>query len=326
MTATLSLAALLVVAAAIICAPPATAGATLSLGLLRPRLSLARTIAFSPLARLRDPTTALFDPVTQTWHMWCSYKPLSATHIYATNATIRHFVLRAGPAALDASGDGVDGTWEDAGNALNASGVPGTFDADAVYTPNAAVECHPPSGELSDSGGSSSAGAEVVCTWYLWHGGVAGNGPATTNEEKIGLATASSPFGPFVRQGSRPVFTAEDSTMEWCGKGNAARMDFVVPLILRGVRYLAVKGVCKNFTALPVFYSPINRSSWGPPYRPSRELGYVALDSPMVSSLATCEHKGFEKPAFFLGAKKVLFATPFYTKTDHFPKTGSGQI
>ena len=45
----------------------------------------------------------------------------------------------------------------------------------------------------------------------------------------------------------------------------------------------------------------------------------------MVSSLATCEHKGFEKPAVFLGAKKAFFA-PFYTKTDHFSKTGSGQM
>ena len=179
------------------------------LALLRPQLTLARTIAFSPLARLRDPTTALFDPVTQTWHMWVSYKPLSATHIYATNATIRHFVLHS--PTLNGSGTGVDGTWEDAGDALKASGVPGTFDADAVFTPvidiciafcslfsftlellvtisadrrsnleqNAAVECK------AAVGGSSS------CTWYLWHGGVSGNGPAKTNEERIGLAIAA---------------------------------------------------------------------------------------------------------------------------------------
>jgi len=71
--------------------------------------------------------------------MWASYKPMNATHIYATNASIRHFVLHA--ANLTAAGSGVDGTWEDAGDALTASGDVGAFDADAVFTPNAAVEC-----------------------------------------------------------------------------------------------------------------------------------------------------------------------------------------
>ena len=267
---------------------------TEELSLLRPRLTLERIIAFSPQARLRDPTTALFDPVSKSWHMWCSYKPLSATHIYATNASIRHFVLRA--TKLNARGAGVDGTWEDAGDALRASGVPGTFDSDAVFTPNVAVECKTAS-DSQDGDGS----AMPACTWYLWHGGVSGNGPAKSNEERIGIASASSPFGPFVRHGSDPVFTAEDSTLQWCGKGGAARVDFVVPLILQGVRYLAVKGVCKNFTALPVFYSPVNQSSWLPPYKPSRELGYTDLESPMVSSLRTCAREGFEKPAFLLG-------------------------
>ena len=258
---------------------------------LRPLLSPVRTIAFSPVARLRDPTTALWDPATGSWHVWASYKPMNATHVYATNATIRHFVLRA--ADLTAAGSGVDGTWEDAGDALTASGDAGTFDADAVFTPNAAVEC-------------DARAERTNCTWFLWHGGVAGNGPAKTNEERIGLATASSPFGPFTRHGREPVFSAEDVTTGWCGADGAARVDFVVPLILRSVRYLAVKAVCTNFTALPVMYSPVDQSSWLPPYRPSKELGYTDLDSPLVSSLGTCAHAGFEKPSFFIGPDQQL--------------------
>ena len=133
----------------------------LAVTVLRPLLSPVRTIAFSPVARLRDPTTALWDPATGSWHVWASYKPMNATHVYATNASIRHFVLRA--ADLTAAGSGVDGTWEDAGDALTASGDAGTFDADAVFTPNAAVEC-------------DTRAERTNCTWFLWHGGVAGNG------------------------------------------------------------------------------------------------------------------------------------------------------
>jgi hypothetical protein len=259
---------------------------------LRPQLTRVRTIAFSPLARLRDPTTALFDPVSKSWHLWCSYKPLNATHIYATNASIRHYVLRS--TELTASGPGTDGTWEDHGNALMRSDEPGSFDSNAVYTPNAAVECR-----------------GMSCTWFLWHGGVSGDGPAKRNEEKIGLATAASPFGPFVRHGKDPVFTAEDSTVSWCGKGKAARVDFVVPLVLRGSRYLAVKAVCKNFTALPVMYTPADPSSWAPPYKPStlEQLAYAALASPLVNSLTTtCGRAGFEKPAFAVGPDHNLHA------------------
>ena len=120
------------------------------------------------------------------------------------------------------------------------------------------------------------------------------------------MATASSPFGPFVRHGREPVFLAEDATTRWCGADGAARVDFVVPLILRSVRYLVVKAVCKNFTALPVMYSPVDQSSWLPPYRPSKDLGYTDLDSPLVSSLSTCAQEGFEKPSFFVGPDKHL--------------------
>lgn len=267
--------------------PPAPTPPPLPPTLVRPRLSLVHTIASLPKTRLRDPTTALFDPVSRTWHLWASHKPDWASRVYTTNVTIRHFVLRS--AVLNTTG-----LWEDAGTALNASGVPGRFDANAVYTPGAAVEC-----------ATNGTGTARNCTWYLWFGGVPDQGPS--KHESIGVAMAASPWGPFVKYDGNPVFATGDANSRWCGPVGAARVDEIKPLALLSIRYLAVKCVCSNFTALPVFYSPVNQNSWGPPYKPSSQLGYTGeLQSPMVSSLATCAHQGFEEPTFFVGPDGFL--------------------
>jgi hypothetical protein len=302
--------------------------------LLRPQLTLVHTIASLPRARLRDPTTALFDPVTTTWHVFASHKPLSeTTHHYTKNVTIRHFVLRSGE--LNFSRAGQDGSlWEDEGAALNASGVEGAFDASAVYTPGAAVECTQTTDYINHNNRTSEHGQiqtkanTLKCRWYLWFGGVTDQGPL--KNESIGVAVASSPFGPFVRYEGNPVFSTMDSTADWCGDEKingrvlsgsgggsgggesgggvdtstlAARVDEIKPLSLRGIKYLAVKCVCKNFTALPVFYSPVNQESWAPPYTPSHG---PFLQSPMVGSLSTCAKKGFEEPTFFIGPDGFL--------------------
>eukprot|EP00040_Diaphanoeca_grandis_P028702 m.166647 g.166647 ORF g.166647 m.166647 type:complete len:542 (+) comp31436_c1_seq1:202-1827(+) len=268
--------------------PPPAPTPVLPPSLVRPRLRVVGTIAQQADARLRDPTTALFDPVTTSWHIWLSHKPLWASREYTTNVTIWHFVLHS--ADINA-----DELWEPTGPALNATHIPGAFDADAVYTPGAAVECH------------DGHGGKPVCEWFLWFGAVNNQGPL--KNESIGVSMSSSPFGPWSRYEHNPVFTPVDANAGWCAPdGVAARVDEIKPLVLRGSRYLAVKCVCQNFTGLPVFYSPVNQSSWGPPYVPSREMVALRgnLTSPMFVAARTCGGKGIEEPTFFIGPDGFL--------------------
>ena len=49
-------------------------------------------------------------------------------------------------------------------------------------------------------------------------------------------------------------------------------MDEIKPGVTKEqLKFLAVKSVCKNGTALPVLYSPVDQSSWGPPYSLGRK-------------------------------------------------------
>ena len=167
--------------------------------LLLPRNSIVHTIAHSPVARLRDPTTALFDPTTRTWHIWMSYKPLNTSHVYATGATIRHYVLNNENLNATTGPPGPDcGLWEDAGEALGPSSVEGAFDFSAVYTPGAAVECRGGDHNTNSTAppGIPTVRAAPQCTWYLWFGGVSDE---ILKNESIGVATSSSPYGPYVK-------------------------------------------------------------------------------------------------------------------------------
>ena len=63
-----------------------------------------------------------------------------------------------------------------------------------------------------------------------------------------------------------------DGNSDWCD-GNAARVDEIKPGVTKEqLKFLAVKSVCKNGTALPVLYSPVDQSSWGPPYSLGRKM------------------------------------------------------
>lgn len=95
-----------------------------------------------------------------------------------------------------------------------------------------------------------------------------------------------------------------DSTTQWCGATGVARVDEIKPLSLRGSQYLAVKCVCTNFTGLPVFYAPVNQSSWGARYAAAATVG--ELQSPILSALRTCAQRGFEEPTFFISPDKFL--------------------
>lgn len=109
---------------------------------------------------------------------------------------------------------------------------------------------------------------------------------------------SNSAWGPFLRYTHNPVFSLWDENVRWCDTTSSpARVDEIKATKVRhrrrccccllagcaftsiswrprcvqvgptGAKFLIVKSVCENFTALPVLYSPIDQSSWGPPYQ-----------------------------------------------------------
>lgn len=138
------------------------------------------------------------------------------------------------------------------------------------------------------------------CTWYLFYGGVPSQSSA--HAENVGVAIAASPWGPFKRWSGNPVFRRTDPGTTWCAGGEAARVDEIKASIVGGLKYFAVKSTCTNFTALPILYSPVNQSSWGPPYHAAT----APAVSPMFPSTETCSFKGFEEPTLYTAADNFL--------------------
>jgi hypothetical protein len=176
-------------------------------------------------------------------------------------------------------------TWKNDGAVLNASHVQGAFDASGVFTPGAVRECK----------------NESSCNWYLFFGGVANQDPS--HSENVGVAIATSPWGPFERWHGNPVFSFHDPNSAWC-HGEAARVDEIKPSLIEDQKLLVVKSVCTNGTALPVVYEPVDGLSWGPPYR-VRALpdGDIA---PLFLANKTCKNLGFEEPTIYLASDGYL--------------------
>ena len=219
----------------------------------------------------RDPTTALFDPVTSSWHLYTT-----AMHLHGGGypGAIRHFALNNSSLA---EGPATGRVWSDEGIVLQPSGQDGRFDASGVFTPGAVREC--------DAAGKA-------CKWFLFFGGVENQN--SSHSEMVGVSSADSPWGPFTRDPANPVFSYEDKNSAWCGVGNAARVDEIKPVVNNKTKFLVVKSVCKNFTALPVLYSPRDQSSWGPPYEIT-----TSAPSPLFTADKTCRQLGFEEPTLF---------------------------
>ena len=269
--------------------PPQPPAPPLPYSYASPVFHPGRVFADVPGSTLRDPTTALFDPVTSTWHVWCTYvKGVVGAGGYP--GVVWHWSLKA------ARFDDPSVAWKSEGAAINASRVPGAFDAAGVFTPGAVREC------TDGSGNTGSAGQPLSqrCTWYLFFGGVANEGSG--HAEKVGLATASTPYGPWKRYAGNPVFSFTDTVASWCGPGKTARVDEIKPSSVQGTKYLAVKSVCSNFTALPIVYSPANQDSWGPPY----VAAPATVPNPMFQANETCYRKGFEEPTLFSGPDGYL--------------------
>ena len=196
----------------------AIVGAALAIAPLAAQPELkAPTFSFSAATGLgqetgvarRDPSDVI--QVSGTYYVW--YTKVESTHkpaLYPEGY--------AGEVWYATSRDGQ--TWQEQGRALGA-GASGTFDSHGVLTPNILV-----------AGGK----------YYLFYTGVkptpGGDGEtfennATNDFTAIGLATSSSPSGPFVRAKTNPILTPSDSADQWW---DSYRVDDAC-LIVRGGKY-----------------------------------------------------------------------------------------
>lgn len=230
-------------------------------------------IVKDPAACVRDPTQVLF--VAGRWHFWATHNPACTDRQHFPRANVHHYF---------STGADIKGPWNTSGVAIGF-GSPGTWDAWSVFTP----------GAIYDPDAASGEGL-----WYLWYGAVSNGGRPT--HESIGLATAQSPFGPWTRSPHNPVFHGNGT--QWCGSGLSARVDEADAYVIDGHKLLLVKGVCKNFTALPSLWeSRAGPGAFDPPYTE------VAGASPLVAAVATPAHKGFEQARIFPGPDGLLHMT-----------------
>eukprot|EP01063_Lacrimia_lanifica_P010569 TRINITY_DN1729_c0_g1_i1.p1 TRINITY_DN1729_c0_g1~~TRINITY_DN1729_c0_g1_i1.p1 ORF type:complete len:379 (+),score=82.07 TRINITY_DN1729_c0_g1_i1:931-2067(+) len=232
---------------------------------------------------VRDPSTAVYDPATASWHVYATALEQSGG---GYPGQIRHFSLNGSSLAAGPAGGGR--VWSDEGIVLGPQvGAEGAFDASGVFTPAVVRDC---------------AGGDGPCTWYLFYGGV--RDQSSAHAEMVGVASAPSPWGPFVRHEGNPVFSYRDANSKWCN-GAAARVDEIKAVLdADGTKLLAVKSVCSNFTALPVMYAPQDQRGWGPPYQAA-----ATVESPLFPASVTCQNAGFEEPTFFTAPDGYLHFT-----------------
>ena len=241
-----------------------------------PVLNDLGVIVKDPAACVRDPTLVL--QVNGTWHFWATHNPYCTDRHNFPRATVHHYFSR---------GSDITGPWNTSGEAIGF-GAAGAWDAWSVFTPGAYYD-------------ADAAGGEGL--WYLWYGAVADGSRPT--RESIGLATASSAFGPWRRSANNPVFDGNGTA--WCGPDQSARVDEAIGYKIEGRKVVVVKGVCKNFTALPsVWVSETNHASqcsFNPPY------AMVPGAAPMASAVSTAKQKGFEHHQLFPGPDGLLHMT-----------------
>ena len=89
------------------------------------------------------------------------------------------------------------------------------------------------------------------------------------------------------------MFSMWGENTAWCHETSApARVDEIkaTQVGTTGGKFLAVKAVCQNFTALPVLYSPIDQTSWGPPYQVTSVFTYIYEDSSIENDDSSIEN------------------------------------
>ena len=246
--------------------------------ILTPSLSKIQTIVSDPNANIRDPTAVLFDHVTKTWNFWATHIPIQ----YGTagyHGTIHHYYSKS-----------LNSTFNTSGIAINISSNPNDFDSFGVFTPGVTYD-------------------NTTNEWIIFYGGVK-NG-SSSHIEQIGIAVSTNGvFGPFIKNTEyNPVVKLTD--VFWCDNSGPARVDEAKPSIVGNKKYLYVKGVCNNFTALEGIWEGTsktnnnnsNNTSWSPPYSISSQY------SPLFNSLNTTDKLGFENFKIFLGIDGYLHLT-----------------
>jgi hypothetical protein len=192
----------------------------------------------------------------------------------------------------------LEADWQDGGIALNTSKSP-AWDSYGVFTPSVAWE----------GAGGAVLPAPNATTWYLFFGGVAH--PQPSYDESIGLASASSPFGPWTKFDQyNPIINGASPPVPWCdpdGPGptpGVLHVDEAEPYILRGRRRLYVKTVCRNHTVLPSVFRPADLSSWRPPYQYDSDI-----QQPVIPPTVTFSGRGFEQSRIFVAPDGRLHMT-----------------
>jgi hypothetical protein len=231
---------------------------------------------------LRDPTTAIWSAERGgSWHVYSSSMVCRGALPHNCGggypARIRHFSM---PGSLEAGPAAHAGQWKDEGLVLEPQYNTSEWDAAGTFTPGIVKECT----------SAAAAGSRTPsCKFYLFFGGVANETSAHT--ESVGVAIATSAWGPFERYEANPVFSMWGANTDWCRDTSApARVDEIkaTQVGATGGKFLAVKAVCQNFTALPVLYSPVNQDSWGPPYQVTPK---AIARSPLFLAEQTCGGK-----------------------------------
>lgn len=245
----------------------------------------------------RDPTAPVFDG--KFWHVWAS--------------RIRGDAGGYGGNVWHLYSEALDSQWRDGGIAVNRSD-PGAWDGYGVFTPSVAWE----------GAGGAIVPAPLATKWFLIFGGVSHpQGHQFAFDESLGIATSSSPFGPWIKQRD-PIITGRNPNVPWCdpdGPGShpgVLHVDEGEPYVLNGQRRLYVKTICRNHTVLPSVFVPRNKSSWQPPYEFDRDIR-----QPVVPPTTTPSGRGFEQARLFLGPDGLLHMTAMaYDQfTPHFIST-----
>ena len=234
------------------------------------------TIVTDAQAHLRDPSSPLWDFKTSSWHMWATRIPLSLHTKGGYQGTVYHYYATE-----------LTGPWNTSGVAIPHNTTPGAFDHEGTFTPSSFYD-------------------DSASMWYLFYGGVP---TANTFYESIGLVSASSPFGPWMKSPLNPVITPSRD-ISWCAPGSTPMLvDEAEPYIINGERRLVVKGVCHNASgslcAIPMAFLPQDGSSWEPPYH----LDLVP-PNPLLRCNVTNDHKfGFEQARIYPGPDGYLHMT-----------------
>ena len=269
-------------------AAPAAAPPRARYSFASPRnVSFVRTLFSDSAFGFRDPTAPVFDG--HHWHVW-------ATRVNGTDAGYGGVVWHLYSEVLDEP-------WKDGGMAIDRSAA-GAWDSCGVFTPSVAWE----------GVGGKVVPAPLATAWFLFFGGVSHpQGPVY--DESIGVATASSPNGPWTKQPANPIVTGRDPNVPWCdvsGPGahpGILHVDEAEPYVLHGQRRLYVKTVCRNHTVLPTVFVPRNGSSWMPPYDYDTHI-----HQPVIAPTVTPSGRGMEQARLFLGPDGLLHLTAMACK------------